>query len=113
MHRGNHVIDTFQPIGKQIDILQLPLDQSRYAAGIQTDGYDEDVIQGKMAGTLQRIAYLRLKPTLLVDRSGRETGHKKIRSLDGIFDGARPVLTRQELSGIHPRSETRPFQRIV
>ncbi|SPF41830.1 hypothetical protein SBA4_280005 [Candidatus Sulfopaludibacter sp. SbA4] len=110
---GHDLPDSTVPIGKEIDLMQLALDGPRQAAGVQAERDDEDLVEGHAPRAVERIADLGLKSAPLVHGILRKAGHKEVRRFDGAFDGARPVLAGQQLSQIHPGSESGGLERIV
>src|SRR5665213_1595298 len=49
------------PVGKQIDVLGLPLNARGDAAIVETDRNQKDIVQREAAGAIQRIPDFRLK----------------------------------------------------
>src|SRR5579872_5830733 len=113
LHHGDEPPHPHRPIGKAIDVFRLPLDGARHAAIVQPDRHQKDLVQRNAAGTVEGVTDLRLKSTALVHRPSRETRHEEVCGLDRRFDGARPILSREQLPYVHPRLEARGRHLVV
>lgn len=93
------------PIRKQIDILNLAPDSGRHPAAVQAYGDKKNVVQWNLPRAIQSKTDLGLKSAFFSRRILREARDDNIGGFDGVFDGARPVLPRQQLAPVNPGSK--------
>jgi hypothetical protein len=108
-----HARDAGRPVGKQVHVLPFALDGAGHAAGIQAHRHQEDFLQRDAARAIERVADFGLKAAAPVHRPRGKARHAEIRCLDGGFQGARPVLARQQFLAIHPGAESGAFERQI
>ena len=93
--------------------MNAALDPRGHRAVVEPHGDDEDGIQWQAVGAVQGVTQLGVELPALADRVAGKTGDEEIADLDGLLDGARPVLSRQQLAGVQPRIETLCAQFLV
>ena len=101
------------PIRKKIDVLNLPPDTGGHRAGVEPHRNQKNVVQRNQARAVERIADLGLKSALLGGGVAREARDHEVGGLDGVLDGARPVLPGQQPAAVEPRVQAACFQSIA
>jgi len=97
-------------VWEEIDVLGFTLNARGDWAGIEPGWNQEDLVEGEALRTIERIPDFSLKAAFFVDRPGGEAGQEEVRSADGCFDGARPVLAREKLAAVQPGIEAAGLQ---
>ena len=93
-------LHAFLPVREEIHILHLIGDAPRYLALLKAYRDHENgfyvIGERAPAGAIERIAQLALKLTSFQYRPPGKARYERVRHLNAPFDGARPVLSRQQ-----------------